>query len=185
MSGIDRSGKALVEHWNWAAEKGLMNQHTAAALRTACAKVLEAVDGWEVSDVTTMDAEDVFRRFQNKNSKVYKPKTLEEYRRRFLQAVQQFVDYVNDPSGWRPHARSRTAREKPGRSTTRTPSSSGQSQGPKGAVESAKGYMEYSYKLPGDRTAVLRLPVDLTLADGRRVGAFLSTLATDFEPGEL
>src|SRR5712692_386131 len=32
----DTTGKALLEHWSWAAEKGLMNKNTAHGLRSAC-----------------------------------------------------------------------------------------------------------------------------------------------------
>jgi predicted XRE-type DNA-binding protein len=32
--------RALIEHWPWAAEKGVMNKNTAAGLRAACVQVL-------------------------------------------------------------------------------------------------------------------------------------------------
>jgi len=52
---MDTTGKALVEHWNWAAEKGGMNKHTAAGLRAACTQVLGALDNWESVDITSLD----------------------------------------------------------------------------------------------------------------------------------
>lgn len=182
-SSIATTGRSLVDHWHWAAEKGLMNRHTAAALRTACVKVLGAADQWEEVDVGNLDVEDAFHRFQTTHGKDYKPQTLEEYHRRFAQAVDSFLEYVRDPSGWHPSK----ARVTTPRKTTRKPTTNQRLPGAtadQGTVEPLKGYMEYDYRLPGDRTAILRLPSDLTLADVRRIEAFLATLATDFEPAE-
>lgn len=182
-SSIATTGKSLVDHWHWAAEKGLMNRHTAAALRTACAKVLGAADQWEEVDVRSLDIEDAFHRFQTKHGKDYKPQTLEEYRRRFAQAVELFLEYVRDPSGWRPSkARVPTPHRVTGKSKADTKLPGETSD--QGGIEPLKGYMEYAYRLPSERTAILRLPSDLTLADVKRIEAFLSTLAIDFEPTE-
>lgn len=184
MSSIETTGRALVTHWAWAAEKGLMNRHTANALRTACVNVLEAVDGWEETDITTLDVDSVFQQFQTKRSKDYKPQTLEEYRRRFRQAVALFLDYARDPSGWQPSKPRTPARRRQKHEGVEGVTSSAETA-QRGLVEPMKGYMEYAYRLPGERTAILRLPPDLTLVDVKRIGAFLATLATDFEPGDL
>jgi hypothetical protein len=39
MAETETSGKAFLEHWSWAAEKGLMNKNTAGGLRSACGQV--------------------------------------------------------------------------------------------------------------------------------------------------
>src|SRR5258708_10109926 len=98
MESIDTSGKALVAHWRWAADKGLMNSNTANALRAACTQVLAVSENWETLDVRTIDIDDICRRFQNKRSKDFKPDSLDAYKRRFGQAVKLFLDYANDPS---------------------------------------------------------------------------------------
>ena len=38
MEAFDTSGKALVEHWKWAADKGVMNPNTARTLGSRAPK---------------------------------------------------------------------------------------------------------------------------------------------------
>jgi len=44
ISGWWRCRPALVGHWSWAAEGGVVNKSSAAGLRTACIQVLDAID---------------------------------------------------------------------------------------------------------------------------------------------
>ena len=44
VNGRRRSGKALIERWPWAAEKGVMNKNMAAGLRAAYVQVLGVPD---------------------------------------------------------------------------------------------------------------------------------------------
>ncbi len=182
MDGIDTTGKALVDHWKWAAEKGLMNTNTAGALRAASAQVLGVLDGWETLDVRALDVDDVLRRFVNKRSKDFKPDSLETYKRRFTLAVRQFLEYANNPGSWKAPAQERTAR----RGRERTPDSTepdepsvattGRSAVPPAAVS---GLVEYPFPLREGRFAYLRLPADLNQGDVRRLTAYLSTLVVD------
>ena len=73
---METTGQALVDHWTWAAEKGLMNVNTAKALRASCTQVMSVLDDWQSIDVRQLDVEDAFRRFQNKRGKNFTPKQL-------------------------------------------------------------------------------------------------------------
>jgi hypothetical protein len=189
MDGIDTTGKALVAHWAWAAEKGLMNSNTASALRAACSQVMAALDDWETIDVRTVDPEDVFRRFQNKRSKDFKPDSFQAYKRRFLQAVRSFLEYANDPASWKAPSSERAPsgkREK--RATNGTPAAAIDASedlfaeaGTRSSGPSAAGLVEYPFPLREGRLAYLRLPADLKAAEVRRLTAFLGTLAVDAE----
>ena len=64
---METSVKAFLEHWNWAADKGVMNRNTAAGMRSACNQVLSVQDDWENLDVNTLDIEATLTRFQNLN----------------------------------------------------------------------------------------------------------------------
>ena len=60
---MEATGRSLVDHWLWAASKGLMNASTAKNFRVACLQVLSVLDDWEAVDVQNLDAGEVFARF--------------------------------------------------------------------------------------------------------------------------
>jgi hypothetical protein len=180
MTGIDTSGKALVEHWKWAAEPGLMNANTAATLRAACSQVLGVLENWETTDVRALDIEDVCVRFQNKRNRDFKPDSLGAYKRRFSQAVRQFLDYANDPSSWRPNVQERAPR----REKKSDADVADEVRGPIARASTpssttAGGLVEYPFPLREGRFAFLRLPVDLKMVEVRRLTAYLTTIAID------
>lgn len=95
-----RTARALVEHWGWAAGKGLMNQRTAQALAGACRGVLGVQDRWEDMDVNTLDIGVCFMKFKNLRASDFSPNSLRDYESRFTRAVQSYREYLEDPSRW-------------------------------------------------------------------------------------
>lgn len=176
---METSGKALLHHWRWAAEKGLMNRNTAAGLRAACAQVLSVLDEKESADVTALDVEEVLKRFQNLKAKEFKPKVLETYKHRFRYAVASFHTYLQDPGAWKPGITARAA--------SRGKNGGGERNGGRAPVEApvqplpATGLVEYPFPLREGQTARLILPRDLKATEVKRLNAFMSTLAVDFE----
>jgi len=181
---MDTTGRALVDHWKWAADKGLMNRNTAASLGAACSQVLGALDDWEQLDVRSLDIEDVAQRFQNRRSKDFKPASLEAYKRRFQQAVDLFLKYVEAPSSWKPGIRKRrsNAPRRVSRPDQVEHNEHAEPDAPQGMVVPRDGLLNYPFPLGEGRIAHLKLPGDLKLADVRRLSAFLQTLAVDFDP---
>src|SRR5258705_13330597 len=98
---MDKNGKALIDHWEWAASKGLMNKTSARLLRTACEQVLSVEENWENLDIESLDVEEALRRFQNLKGRDLAPQSLKAYRRRFTQGVASFLDRVRDPENWK------------------------------------------------------------------------------------
>src|ERR1035437_8735547 len=95
---METNAKSLVDHWTWAADKGVMNPNTAAGFRAACTQVLSVVgDDWEKTDVTALDIENLLIRFQNLRKKDFGPQTLSAYKRRFRTAVASYLEYLQDP----------------------------------------------------------------------------------------
>src|SRR5437588_9672429 len=86
----DGSGRALVEHWSWAAKRGLMNPNTASALRAASSQVLGVLDDWQTVEVRSIDVDDLLTRFVNLRKKDFKPESLETYKHRFRQALNMY-----------------------------------------------------------------------------------------------
>ena len=176
---METTGKALVEHWNWAAEKGVMNKNTAGALRASCTQVLSVLEDWESVDIRELDVEGTLVRFQNLKKKDFKPTVLDTYKSRFRRAIASYLAYLEDPAGWKPRTLDRPAGPDKGNSGDRT-------------VEAARatrhempqaGLVEYPFPLRDGQIARLVLPRDLKIAEVKRLSAFMSTLAIDFDPG--
>lgn len=186
---MDTSGKTFIEHWDWAAEKGLMNKNTANALRASSYQILEIIDDWETVDIREIDVEAIFRRFQNLKGKEYKPQTLNAYKRRFRQAVSYFLEYVNDPSNWKgPTSKSQSnqrtkndGRQKASKSRDFSTSPSVNSMPQSFGDE----LVSYPYPLRENLVVYLHLPSDLKNIEVRKLMAFMTTLTVDFEVDDI
>lgn len=175
---METSGRNLVDHWSWAAQKGLMNQNTANALRAACSQVLGVVDGWETDDLSQLDVEAALKRFENLKKKDFKPQTLETYKRRFRQALSSFLSYRDDPGNWRPPAQERS--EKPQRNGGGRTSPRDRDQGSLDRSD-ISGLVDYPYPLREGVIARLSLPPDLHTVEVRRLTRFMQSLVVDFD----
>jgi hypothetical protein len=191
MKGVnmDTSGKAFVEHWSWAATKGLMNKNTASSLRYACLKILSALAEWETIDIMTLDIDATLLRFQNLSSKDFTPESLSVYKRRFKQAVQSFKEYTQNPSSWKPSkGQSRLKVSRPKVSKARQ----GETVNNNVSVlrpystnaMGEQGLVEYPFPLRENIVVTLRLPSDLKLAEVRRLTSFMKILTVDFEEND-
>lgn len=175
---MSTTGKDFVAHWEWAANKGLLNGNTANALRAACSKVLEIEKGWETTDISSLDIDGVLKRFRTLKGKQYKPDSLKEYERRFRKAHTSYLAYVKDPSSWKIAGQERPARNgKPDKSPR--PELESGANGPKPSLPPAPGFVEYPFPLREGRIVRMSLPTDLKTVDVKRLSAFLATLVVD------
>ena len=182
---METTGQALVGHWDWAANKGLMNKNTASAFRAACTQVLKVQDNWEGTDVTQLDVDQLLKRFQNKRGKDFKPESLTAYKRRFRQALRSFLNYTREPGRWDPIGKKGSSQSYPHirQTSAQEPSSLSLGMGKSDSSEDSP-MLQYPFPLREGRTAYLILPEDLTSGEVRRLWAFMSTLVTDFKPTE-
>jgi hypothetical protein len=177
ISSMEKTAKSLVDHWAWAGSKGLMNRNTAAGLRSACARVLEVLgDGWEQTDISNLDVEDLLLRFQNLRKKEFVPQVLETYKQRFRKAVASYFEYLENPGTWRP-----STQEKP--VASRQDARPSKRQQATGAVAADSlptrvdaGYVEYPFPLRPGVMARLILPRDVTKDDVTRLTSFMQML---------
>lgn len=175
----DTTGKQLVDHWTWAAEKGVMNRNSALGMRAACSQVLSVLDNWQEIDVTSLDIEDLLKRFKNLRARDFSPSSLNAYEKRFRNAIASFLDYVRNPSGWKPASRApRKARENGDahEKSEETP----QKDPPAYAERSeAPGLIEYPFPLRDKLVVRLMLPRDLTIAEAKRLHGFMNAVAIE------
>lgn len=184
MALTDKTGKSLLEFWDWSAGKGLINKNTALGLRSAVQKVLEIEDDWESLNVGELDVEKLLHRFENLRATDYKPGSLATYKSRFRKALGMYLDYLSSPSTWNPGIQRRTRRtnavgpDSPheGGSRSRRTVDSGSRVG----SEDVR-LIEYPFPLRTDCLARFVLPPDLTAGEARRLGAFIASLAVKDE----
>jgi hypothetical protein len=181
---MDTTGKQLVDHWTWAADKGLMNRNTAGALRASCSQVLGVLDNWEQIDVTSVDVDDVIRRFQNLRARDFNPESLNAYARRFRNAVESFLQYVKDPAGWKPATRP-VKGQADGNGQLRNKRNKIAPAAPPDDVPApvdvpqVGGLIEYPFPLRDNLVARLKLPRDISAAEAKRLYGFMMALAVD------
>jgi len=179
---METSGRNLVDHWAWAAEKGLMNPNTANALRAACSTVLGVLEDWESLDVRELDLDAALNRFENLRKQHLNPQTLETYKGRFKRAVDSFLSYHEAPSSWRPLSQERSEKSEQNWGTKR-PSEDDQ-QGSFSEQGQSVKLVAYPYPLRSDMIVRLILPRDLNVAEVKRLTKFLESLAVDAPEGD-
>lgn len=176
------TGKDLVDHWSWATEKGIMKKNSAFALKSACAKVLSVIDDWESIDITSIDIEDAITRFKNKQARNYKPQSLEAYGRRFRNAVASYLEYIQDPGAWKPGSRQiQAVSSGPNNNSKQKQKMTKADAQIASQPASGRGLIDYPFPLREGVTVRLMLPRDITVNEVKRLNAFMSTLAIDFD----
>lgn len=176
----DTSAGALVRHWAWAASEGRINPATAAALATACRKVLEVQDDWKELPVPSLDVDKSASLFRASRSGDLKPNSLHDYEQKFRRAVSAFLHYLKDPTKWEYPSRQPMQRQ--------LSTSNGDAKGQAGRSDAddsdSHGHraQEYRYPFRPDFMAKLVIPRDATVAEITRLVAWAKTLAVDYHP---
>jgi hypothetical protein len=183
-TGLEPTGKGLVEFLEHAAKRGMLNGNTAGGLRAASREVLTAVEpqGWEAVDLQTIDIEDFASRFERLRAGKFKPDSLLVYKSRFRNAVAMYLAYLKAPSTWKYKAeRPAAARKKPtGGPTGKTDQSDPLAQASETRARS--GSLEYPFPLRQGLVVKLHLPADLTRPEAKRLASFIDALAVDSTP---
>jgi len=188
----EASGAGIVDHYTWAAKKGVMNPNTAGSLKAAAQSVLLAFDpdNWKQLDLTKLNVEEALQRFRNLKSREYTPTSLEVVQNRFRRAVASYFEYLQDPAGWKPTTRTVTPRKSndgkkstpTGGADVETPESQPFTIGMLSASISQSAtskLMDYPFPLREGVIAHLHLPRDLTAKDVRRLHVFMQSLVLD------
>lgn len=177
----DGTGLGLVEHWTWAGKRGLVNKNTAGALRAACTQVLSIDEDWERADIRSLDIDQTFHRFENLRKHDFTPQSLATYKSRFRKAVESYIDYLDNPRGWKPEIKERhrspTKSSKPAE-TKKAAAKRPESISP---TEDA-GMITYPFPIRAGLMARLTLPRDLKRSEAKRLSSFLESVALEGPP---
>jgi len=185
----------LLKFLDYAGQKGLLNPNTAHAHRAAAKAVFSIEGDLDAVDVTSANLDGLVTRFVNLNSskgaKALTPGSLETYRQRTKQAVSWFQEWTADPAGWRPSMRVGTTKPtngKPKKSTTKPtgnkPSTTPETPTPAPAppIGPQGKTADFIYPLREGVVVHLWLPLDLKMAEYRRLSAHMRGLVIDAEP---
>jgi hypothetical protein len=109
-TNIQPSRTNLIEFLEFAGDKGLMKKATAGAYKKAANIILGIIDATEASDLAKIDLNDVFYRHRNKAAGKIVPPTLKAYETRTRAAVNNFLEYIKDPTTWKPGIQQRPSK---------------------------------------------------------------------------
>jgi hypothetical protein len=176
----DTSAESFIRFWDYVSGRGLMKINTARSLAASSRQVLSVEKRWEELDITSLDVDGLIDRFKNLRARDYKPETLNIYGRRFRRALGLYLEYLEDPSGWKPVAQRGGGRElKQGAETGSM--KMGAAFEPR-FMDSSSKLMSYPFPLREDCIVHLRLPGDLSAKDVTRLTSFLEALVIDRDP---
>jgi hypothetical protein len=180
MDGQTRSREALIGFLDYLAEKGLMQRNTVQSRKAAVTKVLGILDEVEAADVTIVDVEDVFARFQRLRQHDYTPISLVSYKSRLKSALDDFRSYLSNPLAFRPGVQSRVRTrsklakdeqlESGGRSERRP------EQGRPVPMPAAAGHILPIPIRPDLTVHIQGLPFDLTESEARKIAAVVTAM---------
>jgi|SRR6266545_4548312 len=188
---MDGTGAGLVDFLTWAADRGKMNASTAGAHKAAVTQVLELeADDFGTIDIKNLDVNDILDRFVRKKGHKYNPDSLATYQGRFRRAVETYLEYLANPSGWKPprgRGRRRSAQADNAGSTLAPTKWREDAGGPSRttAVPPAADQHQlitYPFPLRSGVTAYFQLPRELPKSEVDRMVGFLQSLAIDPQP---
>jgi hypothetical protein len=182
------TAKDLLTFLDYAGQKGLLKSNTAQATKAA-AKAVLGIDGNLEIDVASADLDKLFTRYVNLNSskgaKALSPQSLETYGQRTKQGVAWFLEWSADPAGWRPKIRvgpaSNGKAKKLNVTTTKTATPGSSEAAAALPVEPQGKTHDFIYPLRDGLVVHLWLPLDLKLAEYRRLAAHMRGLVVDAE----
>lgn len=164
--------------------KSLIKEATGKSRLFAARKILGALDDGERANLKQLDREMAFHRFENKYGTHFTPDSLTTYKSRFNAALDDFLAFVENPSGFRPGTLTRSsARPAAERSVPKTSETKG-SPSARGASHELPGSTSPSgsivFPIPiraGVIVHVHNLPSDLTASEAGRIAAVIQALA--------
>lgn len=105
MPHADGTAGAMLEFFDYVAERGLMNKSTAAARKSASTKILSIDEGWEAIDLGSLDLDEHVARFHTLRKSEYAPNSLTTYESRFRSGVDEYLRWLSDPSSFKAPSR--------------------------------------------------------------------------------
>jgi hypothetical protein len=194
MDVLGTTGAGLLEFLEWAGTRGEINPSTARALASAVRRVLAVEPNPDDVDISSLDVDDVFQRFEMLNRTNYTTDSLKVYQSRFRNAVAMYLAWKENRSDWKTAGGWGRRSASVGSGSRTTTNGKVKRLKPPPVKSGAESSMEeplspgstaseqmvpYDLPLrPGLRVRLV-LPESLTRADAARISAFVNSLAFD------
>jgi hypothetical protein len=179
-----RSREAALDFLEYLAQKGLMAPATARARKASLNAVLGILDDQEAQDVTSINLDEVMKRFGHLQGKDYTPKSLTTYKSRVRSALDDFASYVENPLAFKPTVQTRE--RKPSSATpsiaARVDPGAPAAEAARSTITAVAGRMASSIlpiPIRADLTVHIQgLPFDLTEAEAKKIAGVVQAMAT-------
>lgn len=186
------TAEGMVEWLDTMGKKGILVPNTADSIKRAATTVMREVfeEDWSGQEVSSLDVEAVFQRFQNKTIGKYTAGSLSSYKSRFNTAVEMYLGYLASPHTWKPPIKARPGAVKK-RSSNRPPNDGSGPDATQSPVlptppatlatetPTATNFIEHQFPLRVGVRAIVRLPENLSTREAARLAAWIQTLVTD------
>ncbi|RJP47829.1 MAG: hypothetical protein C4583_15875 [Anaerolineaceae bacterium] len=177
---METTGKQFVEFWTWASQKGLMNENTAYSFSSPVKQIISINDGWEEVDVRKLDVDVLLSQFQNLKGKNFKPNSLNTYFRRFKLALDMFLEYVDNPTGWKYKGQiAQNRKPKNAKAAEKGTQKESGFEMPVTQSDDAVQMVDYPFPLREGCIVRLKLPVDLKAAEVERLTNFMRSIVLE------
>lgn len=178
-------------------EKGKASKGAINPLKIAFTKVVQTINGkdaWTDTEVKSIDVDDYMNRFANLTLGKYSSESLTVYKSRVKKVVEWYVTFLEKP-GWAPEIQRRNrpvakpaeqAAVSSGLPSTPAPEAAGlvRPAAPAAPLAVSPDRITYPFPLMDGQLIHISLPVQLSKADARRIGAFVESIARDDAPSE-
>lgn len=181
------SKEAFFGFLDYLSDRDLIKYQTLRGWRSAASKLLSDLSNAEESDIRTVDIELAVHRAANRDQGSVSSQSLKTYQQRITTAIQEFIEWRTDPVGYQARASRQANRTKrsgegahsPDRIKVTNVTSSDKHDR---EIPSSHSGLTLSYPLRSDFLAQVVIPRDLNIAEAKRLGAFLLTIAVDYQP---
>lgn len=186
----DFSKGALLKFLDFLSARGLAKANTVAGMKSACVQILNDLSSEEEKDIRRVDIKKAMLRFNNKNPSALKPSSLIEYQRRAHRAINEFISYRDDPTGYAgiggnsPSISKNGGKAATGKKAKRkAPEQRAEQRGPeRPTAPPPAGSLTLDYPLRPDFLAQVSVPRDMKLTEAQRLSAFILTLSSEYKP---
>ena len=186
------SKKELIGFLTYIRDKKLVKYQTGTSWITAASKLLSDLSPTEEIDVREVDIELAVHRVANETDNNISPSTLSEYRRRTKRAIEEFIVWKENPASYRPRGFGKSRQDSANnqlskhRQKSDTLKRSNIVSAPDVLVEDTVSVfssgLNLSYPLRPDFLAQIIVPRDINQLEAKRLGAFILTLSSDYQP---
>lgn len=188
METKDYSIDAFNKFLDYVIDKGLMKPETAKSRKRAANAVLGILEPEDRADLRKIDLDHVSHRFANLQGSSFKPTSLKMYASRTNAALSDFIQYVEDPMGFKPSLspRSRKSSENGKNEGKKVEKTTGNSQSGAGGGQSVhrnehtETHSHLVFPIPireGVIVKVSNIPADLSATEAEKIAAVVKALA--------